>query len=106
MNVQVVHHQMDRLRVRVCQCQGDRHLGELEARTIRCGECEAPPGLWLYGAKNIGGSAALVLVIPTRFPPWRCRRGWANIGVQRDRLLIQTDYRVLWGVRTLRHLPD
>ena len=103
MEVQVVQYQMDGLRFRVCQCHGDRHLGELEARSIRRGEGEVPPGFGLYGAKDIGGPAALVFVIPARFPSGRCRRGWSHIGVQGDWLLIQTDDRLL---RVLRPLID
>src|SRR3974377_639780 len=95
MDVQVVQYQMDGLRFRVCQGQGDRHLGELKARTIWRSEGEVPPGLWLYGAEDIGGPAAFVFVIPARFPSWRGRRGWSHIGVQGDRLLIQADYRLL-----------
>jgi hypothetical protein len=34
MDVQAIHYQMDGFGFRVCQCQGDRHLGELEARAI------------------------------------------------------------------------
>src|SRR5215472_2436835 len=93
MDVQVVHHQMDGLRVRVGQCQADRHPGALEARTIRRREGEVTPGLRLYCAENVGRSAALVFVVPARFPPWHGGRSWSDIGVEADRLLIQTDYR-------------
>ena len=64
------------------------------------------PGLWLYGAGNTGGLAALVFVILARFPSRHCRRGWPHIGVQGDRLFIQTDYRLLRVIRPLVHLQD
>src|SRR5215831_15673093 len=92
-DVQVVQHQMDGFRFRVCQCQADRYLSELEAGTVRRGEGEVLTGLWFYGAEDIGCPAAFVFVIPARFPPWCCRRGWSHIGVQGNRLLIQADYR-------------
>ena len=51
--------------------------------------------LRLYRAENIGRAAPFVLVIPPRFPP---RLGWGggtHVGVQRDRLLIQTYHRLV-----------
>ena len=52
-----------------------------------------PAGFGLYRAENIGRAAALVFVIPPGFPPRRAGEARADIGVQRDRLLIQTDHR-------------
>src|SRR5262249_37293403 len=97
---------MDGLRFRVCQRQGYRHLGELEARTIWRGEGEVPPGLWLYSAEDIGGPAAFVFVIPARFSSLRCPRGWSHIGVQGDRLLIHTDYRLSLVIGPLVYFED
>ena len=54
-----------------------------------------PTRLRLYGTENIGRTTPLVLVIPPRFPPRLGRRGGAHVGVQRDRLLIQTHHRLL-----------
>ena len=106
MDVQVVHYQMDRLRFRVCHCQGDGNLSELEARTIRRGEGEMAARLRFYGAENIGGPAALIFVIPSRFPSWHRRRGGPHVGVQGDRLLIQADHRLLRVIRPFVHLQD
>jgi hypothetical protein len=38
MDVEVLQYQMDGLCFRVCQCQGDHHLGELKTRAIWRGE--------------------------------------------------------------------
>src|SRR4029453_14061898 len=97
---------MDGLRFRVCQGHTDRHLGEFKARTIWRGEGEVPPSLWLYGAEDVGGSAAFVLVVPARFPALRCRRRRPHISVQGDRLLIQADYRLLLVVGPLIYFED
>ena len=106
MDVEVVQYQMDGLRFRVRQCQGDRYLGELEARTIRRGEGEVPPCLWLYRAENIGGPTPFVFVILACFPSWRRRRAWPHIGVQGDRFSSKTDYRSLRVIRPLIHFQD
>ena len=79
----------------VCQCQGDGHLREFEARSVRRGEREMPACFRLYGAENIGRAAPFVFVIPSGFPPGFGRRGKTNIGVQSDRLLVQADHRLL-----------
>ena len=93
MDVEVVHYQVDGFRFRVLHGQLADHLGELESRAIRGGKGEMPAGFRFYGAENIGGTAALVLIVPPRFAS---RLGWGggpNIGVQRDRLLIQAHHR-------------
>jgi len=65
-----------------------------------------PPGLWLYGAEDIGGAAAFIFVIPPRFPSGCRRRRGSHIGVQGDRLLIQADYRFLLVIRPFVYLQD
>ena len=68
--------------------------------------------LRLYGTENIGRTAPLVLVISPRFPSRLGRRGWAYVGVQRDRLLIQAHHRLLGIVvpfirlQNILHLGD
>src|ERR1019366_5186419 len=96
MNVQVVHHQMDGLGLRVLKSQLESYLGEFNRCTIWCGECEVPARLRLYRTENIGCTTALVFVIPSRFPSRCCGRGWPDVGMQRDRLLIQAHHRLLW----------
>src|ERR1035437_6438949 len=103
MDIQVVQYQMDRLCLRICHRHSDRDTSELEARAIRRRESEMAARLRLYGTENIGGPAALIFVIPSRFSSWNRRRGGPQIGVQRDRLLIDADYRVFWGVRPVGH---
>jgi len=66
----------------------------------------------LYHAENIGRAAALVFVITPGFASRHGRRGGANIGVQRDRLLIQAYDRLLGIVglfirlQNILHLGD
>src|SRR5271157_4617166 len=96
MNVQIVHHQMDSLGFRVLKGQLEGYMRELNRRTIRRGECEVPARLRLYRAENIGCTTALVFVIPPRFPSRCSGRGWPDVGMQRDRLLIQAHHRLLW----------
>ena len=66
----------------------------------------------LYGAEDISRAAALVFVVSSRFPPRLGRRGRADVGMQRDRLLIQTHHR-LFGIvglfirlQNILHLGD
>src|SRR5437868_9731553 len=97
MDIQVVHHQMDGLGFRILNGHLEGYLRELKRRTVRCGECEMAAGFGLYGAEDISRAAALVFVISSRFPP---RYGWtgrADVGVQRDGLIIQSDNR-LFGI--------
>src|SRR5229473_7714063 len=95
MNIQVVHHQMDSLDFWILNGQVKGYLRELERRPVWRGECEVPARLRLYGAENISCAAALVFAIPPRFAPRLGRRGRADIGVQRDWLLIQAHDRLL-----------
>src|ERR1017187_3036337 len=96
MNIQVVHHQMDGLGFRVLKSQLEGYLRKLNRRTIWRREYEVLARLRLYRTENIGGTTALVFVILPRFPS-RCRwRGWPDVGMQRDRLLIQAHHRFLW----------
>src|SRR3982751_4293037 len=70
MDVQVVQHQMDRFRLWVCHCQGDRNPSELGARAIWRREGEMAARLRFYRTENIGGPAALIFVIPSRLSSW------------------------------------
>ena len=65
-----------------------------------------PPGFWLYGTEDIGGPAAFIFVIPARFPSRCCRRRGPHIGVEGDRLLIQTHYRFLLVIRPFVYFQD
>jgi hypothetical protein len=95
MTAEIVHDQVDSCGCRVCQGQADRHLGELKARTIRCGKREMTTRFRLYRAEDIGCAATFVFIVPSSFSSRLDRRGGANIGVQGDRLLVQADYRLL-----------
>ena len=65
-----------------------------------------PARLRLYGAENIGRAAALIFVIPPRFPSRLGRRGGADVGVQRDWLLVQAHHRLLGIVRPFIRLQN
>src|ERR1017187_7778946 len=104
MDVQVVQDQMDRLRLRICHRHGDGDLSELEARAIRRREGEMAARLRFYRTEDISGPATLIFVIPSRFSSWNRRRDGPQIGVQRDRLLIDADYRLLRAVWPFVHL--
>ena len=106
MDVEVVHDQMDGVRLRVCRRQADGNLSELEARAVRSREGEMAARLWLYGTENIGSPAPLVFVVPPRFPSWHGWRKRPQVGVQSNRLLIQTDHRLPADHKAVRTLPD
>jgi len=88
MAAEIVHHQMDCLCIRVLKDQFGDDLRELNTRSIRRGEGEMPARLRLYGAENVSRTASFILVIPPGFPSRLRRRRRANIGVERDGLLI------------------
>ena len=46
-------------------------------------------------AENISGAAAFLFVITSCFPPRLGWRGGTDIGVERDRLLVQADHGLL-----------
>ena len=106
MDVQVIHHQVNGFGVRVFQRQGDRNPGKFKAGTIGRGEGEMTSCFWFYGTENIGRAASFVFVVPSGFPTWHGRRSRSNIGVQRNRLFVQADHRLLCIVRTFIHLQD
>src|SRR4029077_18000756 len=75
--------------------QMEGYLRELKRRTVRRREGEVPARFGFYGAENVGCAAALVFVVAPCFPSWCSRRGWADVGMQRDWLLVQTHHRFL-----------
>src|SRR6266576_3320679 len=90
MDVQVIHYQMDGLGFRILKGQLKNDLCELDRRAIRCGKCEVAARLWLYRAENIGCAAAFIFVVSSRFPSRLCWRSRPDVGMQGNRLLIQT----------------
>lgn len=90
-NVQVVQNQMYGLRVPVLDRQLADNTGELESGAIRCREGEVAADLWFHDAENIGRAATLVLAIASRFTPRFGWRGGPNIGMQGNRLLVETN---------------
>ena len=88
-DIQVVYYQMNGLGFRILQGQVEGYLCELKRRPVRRGEGEVPTRLRLYSAENIRRAAALVFAIRPGFAPRHGRRGRADVGVQRDWLLIQ-----------------
>lgn len=88
MDVEIVHYQVNGLRIRIFQRQSDDNLSELKSRTVRCREGEMPTRFRLYCAEHIGSAATLIFVIPPRFPSRYRRPSWPQVGVQGDRLLV------------------
>ena len=68
MTAEIVHHHMDSLGCGIVPGQCEQHLREFESRAIRGRKSEMKPCLGLYGAENIGRSAARIFVVPSRFP--------------------------------------
>ncbi len=99
MDVEIVHHQVNRFGVRIGERQIEDYLGEFEAGTVRCRVGEMTSGFRLYRAENIGGTAPLVLVVAARFTSRLGRRGRPHIGMQRNRLLVHTNHRLFRIVR-------
>jgi hypothetical protein len=64
------------------------------------GKGEVSARFGLYRTENIGRTAAFVFVIAPGFPTGDGRRGGADIGMQSDRLLVQTHHR-LFGIEWL-----
>src|SRR6185312_6832618 len=102
----------DGLSLGVLHRQMEGYLCELKRRTVRRREGEVPARFGFYGAENVGCAAALVFVVAPCFPSWCSRRGWADVGMQRDWLLVQTHHRFLWIVgffirfQNVLHLGD
>jgi hypothetical protein len=106
-DVEVIHDQVDGLGLGVLQRQFTGDSRELEGGTVGCREREMAARLRLYGAENIGRAAAFVLVVAPRFAPRFGGRGRANLGMQRDRLLVQAHHWFGWIVRcfvSLQHV--
>src|SRR5581483_10178749 len=83
---------MDGLGLRVLHGQLAGDSCELESGTVGRRKRKMATGFRFYGAENIGRAAAFIFVVTTRLPSWLGRGGGTNIGVERDRLLIQTDH--------------
>src|SRR5260370_33097883 len=100
-DVQVVNHQMDGLGLRIRNGQLGQDLSEFKPRTIRCGKGEMAAGLRLYSAENISRTAALVFVIASRFASPPGGGEGTDLGMQRNRLLIQTHFglfAIVWAL--------
>ena len=97
-DVQVIHHQMDGLGLRICKGQLGQDLSEFKPRTIGCGKGEMAACLRFYSTENICRTAALVFVIASRFASRPGGGEGTDLGMQRNRLLIQTHHRLLWIV--------
>ena len=97
MSTEIVHDQVDRGGVRIGQGQLEQDLRELEPRPIRRGEREMPAGLGFHGTEDIGCTAALVFIVLSRFLARLGGRTGPDIGMERDRLFVQAQYR-LFGI--------
>ena len=106
MDVQVVHHQMDRGGFRVGLDDGFQSFSELGGRAIGRDESEMPSRAGLHGAESISRATSFIFVV--RSPGLaRCHRpGRSHIGMQRNGLLINADYGFGWIIEPLVHLQD
>jgi hypothetical protein len=72
-DVEIIHNQMNRVRLRIGHRQFEDDLGELDGRAVGSGEREVPPGLRLNGAEDVGRAASLILAVPPSLFSGRCR---------------------------------
>jgi hypothetical protein len=63
MDVQIVHNQVNRSDAPVLQCDLESDFGELKCRSVWSGKRKMASSLRLYSAEDVGGAAALVLII-------------------------------------------
>lgn len=59
-DVEVVHDQVDGSACGIAESEFEDHCGELEAGTVRRGECEVASGRRLHRAENVGCVVAFV----------------------------------------------
>ncbi len=97
MDVQVIHHHVNRSRPTIAAHHGLQRLSKFWRRAVG-GQGEMPTGFRLHGAEDMGGAAAFVLVVPLRRSARSSGNRQPNVGVQRDRFLIQADHRFDRGV--------
>jgi hypothetical protein len=57
---------------------------------------------WLYLTENIGRAASFVFTVPSGFPTWHGSKRRTDIGMQRDRLLVQADQLALHRITAKR----
>ncbi len=88
-DVQVIHHQMNRSGFGVAANDRLQRFGEL--RRFPIGRCQGEmlSGQRLDGAEQIGGSASFVFVVRPADLSRRQRPGRSYVGMQRDRLLVK-----------------
>ena len=98
MDIQVIHHQVNLSRTGIATHDRLQRLGKFGGGAVGGGQGEMPTGFRLHGAEDIGGAAAFVLVVPFRRPAGGSGNRRPEVGVQRDRLLVQADHRFRSGV--------
>lgn len=69
MNVPVIHHQVNRTRLRIAVHDRLQRLGKFGRGAVRGGRGEVPPGLRFHGAEDIGGAAPLARSDALSWPP-------------------------------------
>ena len=95
MDVQVVQNQVNSVGIRILDGQMEGHSSERKRRTVGRGEGEVPSRSGFYRAEDIGRAVALVFAVAPCFASRRGRGRRPDIGVQRDRLLIQANHGLL-----------
>ena len=98
MDVQVIHHHVNRSRPGIAAHHRLQRLGKFWRGAVGGRQGEMPTSFRLHGAEDIGGAASFVLVVPFRRPAGGSGNRRPDVGVQRDRLLVQADHRFRSGV--------
>jgi hypothetical protein len=105
-DVEVIQHEMNLRRTGVAKGELKDHLGELKAGSVRRGEGEMTASLGLYRTEDIGRSASLLLAISFGQAARTCWPRGANLGMERDWLLIHANDRFGSTIRLLIHFQD
>src|ERR1700720_1930294 len=92
MDIEVIHDEVNRLGEGVLLDDVSHIASELGGRTVVCRRGEVPPGLRLHDAKYVGHAAPFILVVLLGRLARSDRYRRPYVGMQRYRLLIETDH--------------
>src|SRR5487761_1079118 len=69
-DIQVIHHEVDGVGLRVVLYDALHQIGKLVTGTIRCRRGEVAAGLWLHGAEYVGRASPFILIVLLGRFPW------------------------------------
>ena len=93
MDIEIVHDEMNGSGKRVGRNDVTDYQGELEGGSIWSGAGKVSASFGFHDRKNIGRASTLVLVVAPRNVAGPHGADWPDVGMQRNRFLIQTDHR-------------